>query len=70
VSKAGDPARGQADNAGGRYAGTLDAVRFSENFDITVSRKALRADKIDAERRLLIDWIKTIPPEMISNATN
>lgn len=66
VSKAGYTARSEADNDRGRSIGTLDTAGFSENFDITVSEKALRADKIDAERRLMLDWIKSIPPEIIN----
>jgi len=69
VSKAGNPAGGQADNDG-RLNTTMDSLGFSERFDTFVSGKARAADKIDAERRLMLDWIKTIPQEMISNAHN
>ena len=65
MAKAGDTSRDRADNAGGRYTGTLDTAGFSENFDITVSRKAFQADKVDAERRLMLDWIKSIPSDMV-----
>ena len=64
VSKIGDITRNQKNDAGGLNP-TLDTTGFSENFDLVISRKALEADKIASERKLLLDWIKTIPPEMI-----
>jgi hypothetical protein len=70
VSKAGDTAGSKKDNAGRRHAGTLDTAGFSENFDSALSGKAFKADKIDAESRLMLDFIKSIPKEMISNAPN
>jgi len=64
VSKNDSAIGSKKDNAGGRDT-AVDSAGFSERLDTFVSRKAAEADKIDAERRLLIEWIKTIPPEMI-----
>jgi hypothetical protein len=60
VSKAGDSRASKANN---RSAERDD--EFSERLDRYLSEQAAKADKIDAERRLLINWIKTIPPEMV-----
>jgi hypothetical protein len=64
VSKNDSARRGQKNNDTGLNA-PLDTPGFSERFDSFVSRKAKQADKIDADRKLLIDWVKTIPSEMI-----
>lgn len=68
TAKAKDSSRSEKDNAG-RLNTAMDSFGFSERFDTFVSRKALRADKIDAQHRLMLDWIKSIPKEMISNET-
>ncbi|CAB4132028.1 hypothetical protein UFOVP136_15 [uncultured Caudovirales phage] len=51
-------------DAGG-FNPALDSTGFPERLDTFVSRKAEQADKIDAERKLLLDWIKTIPRDMV-----
>lgn len=64
VSKVGDSTRNQKNDVGRRSVGKVDTAGFSERLDSFVSGKAWEADKLDSERRLLLDWVKTIPSEM------
>lgn len=64
VSKVNHTARSQKDDDRGRS--TVDAAGFSERLDSFISGKAKQADKIDADRRLLLDWIKSIPDDLVA----
>jgi uncharacterized membrane-anchored protein len=60
VSKTGNATRSKIDDKS-----TDTTAEFSERLDRYLSESCAKVDKVDAEKRLLIDWIKTIPPEMI-----
>ena len=60
VSQTGNASRGKID-----AESTSGTPEFSERLDRYLSESGPKADKIDADRRLCVEWIKTIPPEMI-----
>jgi hypothetical protein len=60
VPKTGNAARGQANDKS-----TDATTEFSERLDRYLSESSAKSDKIDAEKRLCVEWIKTIPSEMI-----
>lgn len=63
LPKADNSARSQKDDD--RRRSTVDSFGLSERFDSFVSGKAKQADKIDADRRLLLDWVKSIPDDLV-----
>jgi hypothetical protein len=60
VSKTGNAAGSKTNDKS-----TDATAEFSERLDRYLSDSGAKVDKVDADRKLLIDWIKTIPPEMI-----
>lgn len=62
VSKAGDPRRGQAHGAGKQ---DVDTDEFSARLDRVVSNNAIKADSLDLDKHFLLNWIDSIPPELV-----
>lgn len=62
VSKTDDTRRNQAHV---EREPTMDTREFSTRFDQFISTHAAKADALDADKRFLLNWIDSIPAEMV-----
>lgn len=62
VPNPGDTREDSGTDEAGFY---LDPAQLSEEFDRLIQEKAPAADQIDADKHFLLQWLNSLPPELI-----